>query len=119
MQRLADRPFLLDALAAAIPAPRTFADYVDDLEAGYAAGAPAHTEPATPLAVRWRGDFDAISSLARINAEVVRRLGDGFTVDIAADDRPARPPPRRARPPSRCATSGRRGSTTRASAGWC
>ena len=104
-QRLADRPFLLDALAAAIPAPRTFADYVDDLEAGYAAGAAAHTEPQTPLAVRWRGDFDAISSLARINAEVVRRLGDGFTVDIAADDRPAsttaapRPRRRRGAPP--------------------
>ena len=96
MQRLVDRPFLLDAMAAAIDAPRTFADYVDDLEAGYAAGAAAHTEPAAPLAVRWRGDFDAISSLARINSEVVRRLGDGFTVDIAADDRPDRTtaPPR-------------------------
>ncbi len=96
MQRLVDRPFLLDAMAAAIEAPRTFADYVDDLEAGYAAGAAAHTEPATPLAVRWRGDFDAISSLARINSEVVRRLGDGFTVDIAADDRDPRTtaPPR-------------------------
>ncbi len=96
MQRLVDRPFLLAVMAAAIGAPRTFADYVDDLEAGYTAGAAAHTEPTTPLAVRWRGDFDAISSLARINSEVVRRLGDGFTVDIAADDRPARTtaPPR-------------------------
>ena len=100
MQRLVDRPFLLDAMAAAIAAPRTFADYVDDLEAGYAAGAAAHTEPATPLAVRWRGDFDAISSLARINSEVVRRLGDGFTVDIAADDR--------ARADHRAAATGRR-----------
>jgi glycosyltransferase involved in cell wall biosynthesis len=96
IQRLADRPYLVDAMGAAIPAPRTFADYVDDLEEAYAAGAAPHVEPPTPLAVRWRGDFDAISSLARINGEVVRRLGDGFVVDVAADDRPARTsaPPR-------------------------
>src|SRR4051794_12434050 len=96
IQRLADRPFLVDALAAAIGAPRTFADYVDDLEAAYASGSAPQHVPDTPLAVRWRGDFDAVSSLARINAAMVRRLGDGFVIDVAADDRPPRAsaPPR-------------------------
>src|SRR5262249_57268987 len=91
-----DCRYVREPRTAAIREPRAFADYVDALEAAYRSGAAPPVEPATPLAVRWRGDFDAISSLARINAEVVRRLGDGFVVDVAADDRPPRTsaPPR-------------------------
>ena len=82
IQRLADRPYLVDAMAAAIGAPRTFADYVDDLEAAYAAGAAPHIEPRDAargaLAGRLRRDLEPGPDQRRGRA---RRLGDGFTVE--------------------------------------
>ena len=73
LDRLADEPGLLDGCSRGIGAPRRSPHYVDDLErATPAARAPPTPSPRRRVAVRWRGDFDAISSLATINREVVR-----------------------------------------------
>ena len=101
-------------------APRTFADYVDDLEAAYAAGAAPHVEPRDAarraLAGRLRRDLEPGPDQRR-GACGGSATGSPWTSPPTTVRRaPAR---RRGRPPSRCGTSGRRCSTTPASAGWC
>ena len=86
------------ACGAAIAAPRTFAEYVDDARGRLRGRRPrARTRSrATPLAVRWVGDHDAhLEPGATINAEVVaparrrRRPWTSRARRPAADDRAA------------------------------
>lgn len=75
LDRLASENGLLEHLQANILEPRTFAAYIDELEAYYRgeheAGQP--WEPSSPL-VRWQGDHGLTTSLSIINDEITRRL---------------------------------------------
>ena len=75
LDRLAGEPGLLERLQGAVEAPRTFAAYVDELEAYYAGERPgrATTDPGT-AAVRWKGDHGLPTSLSIINDRVTERL---------------------------------------------
>jgi glycosyltransferase involved in cell wall biosynthesis len=77
LDRLASEPGLLERLQSAIEPPRSFSDYVDDLEAYYAGERPGRvTKPpdVNDLEVRWQGDHDLPTSLSIINRRVVNNL---------------------------------------------
>jgi glycosyltransferase involved in cell wall biosynthesis len=77
LDRLAQEPGLLERLQAGIAAPRTFAAYVDELEAYYDGARPSHdaTAPrADELTIRWQGDHGLPTSLSIINDRVSARL---------------------------------------------
>jgi len=82
LDRLALEPGLLERLQAAIPPPRPFAAYVDQLEAYYAGDRPGRVDDppdaaAAPLAepaTRWQGDHGLSTSLSIINDRVTERL---------------------------------------------
>jgi glycosyltransferase involved in cell wall biosynthesis len=75
LDRVALEPGLLERLQAAIPPPRAFAAYVDELEAYYAGERPGRADGAeSPIAVRWQGDHGRPTSLSIINDHVVERL---------------------------------------------
>jgi glycosyltransferase involved in cell wall biosynthesis len=78
LDRLALEDGLLERLQSAIEPPRTFASYVDELEAYYAGERPSaiaggRTPAAT--AVRWQGDHGLATSLSIINDRIAARLG--------------------------------------------
>ena len=115
MQRLVDRPFLLDAMAAG--------------DRGTARRSPTTSttsRPATPRAPprtpsrrrRWRCAGAATSTPSRASRASTPRSCAGSATASRSTSRPTTgrpaPPRRRVRPPSRCATSGRRRSTIRA-----
>jgi glycosyltransferase involved in cell wall biosynthesis len=77
LDRLAEEPGLLERLQSGIRPPRSFSDYVDELEAYYRGDRPgrvAEPVPASELAVRWQGDHGLSTSLSIINARVTERL---------------------------------------------
>ncbi len=86
---------LLERLQAGIRAPRSFSEYVDELEAYYAGerpGALRGVPPASDLAVRWQGDHGLSSSLSIVNDRVIERL-PGPVQRIARTDGAALDPP--------------------------
>jgi glycosyltransferase involved in cell wall biosynthesis len=77
LDRLALEPGLLEQLQAGISAPRSFAAYVDELEAYYGGARPSRVEAdpvAEDVAVRWQGDHGLPTSLSIINDRVSERL---------------------------------------------
>jgi glycosyltransferase involved in cell wall biosynthesis len=84
LDRLAQEPGLLAQLQAGIDAPRAFSDYIDALEAYYAAGAQAGMLAEDPIAananrrpttaVRWQGTHGLPTSLSIINDRIGERL---------------------------------------------
>jgi len=76
MDRLASEAGLLETLQSQIQAPRGFGNWVDELERYYAGERPGRVLGAGPTrtAVRWVGDQDRSTSLARINREVCAQL---------------------------------------------
>jgi glycosyltransferase involved in cell wall biosynthesis len=77
LDRLASEAGLLERLQSGIEPPRSFASYIDALEAYYKGERPgrvaAPTEPAAP-AVRWQGDHGLALSLSIVNREITERL---------------------------------------------
>jgi glycosyltransferase involved in cell wall biosynthesis len=77
LDRLAGESGLLERLQSDIQAPRAFSDYIDDLEAYYAAARPGRDAPSRislAPAVRWQGDHGRPTSLSIINDRVSERL---------------------------------------------
>src|SRR5262249_3133206 len=71
LARLATEEGLLERLQAGIEPPRTFGEYVDELERYYAGERPTQERPQQrPVTVAWRGDQLRKTSLAGINREV-------------------------------------------------
>jgi glycosyltransferase involved in cell wall biosynthesis len=77
LDRLASDQGLLERLQSEIAPPRSFSEYIDELEAYYAGARPGHMsddgERPAP-AVRWQGDHGVELSLSIVNREVTRRL---------------------------------------------
>jgi glycosyltransferase involved in cell wall biosynthesis len=77
LDRLASEPGLLEHLQSGIEPPRSFAHYIDDLEAYYNGERPGLVDQdagtAAP-AVRWQGDHGLALSLSIVNREVTARL---------------------------------------------
>jgi glycosyltransferase involved in cell wall biosynthesis len=89
LARLEGEPGLLEQLQGAIAPPRTFASYVDVLEAYYRGERPGHTAPAeSEPAVRWQGDHGLALSLAIVNDQVTKRL-PGRVQRVSRDGAPA------------------------------
>src|SRR3954447_3988085 len=83
LDRIASEEGLLERLQAAIEEPRSFAAYVDELEAYYAGRRPSRERPAAqPLAISWRGDQLRKTSLATINRSVCDRLRGDAGIDL-------------------------------------
>ena len=76
MDRLASEAGLLETLQSQIEAPRGFGNWIDELERYYAGERPGRVVGAGPTrtAVRWVGDQNRGTSLARINREVCTQL---------------------------------------------
>ncbi len=102
LDRLASEPGLLERLQGAIAAPRTFASYVDELEAYYAGERPDRVSAPRPpdsVGVRWQGDHGLPTSLSIINTQVSERLTGAGPAHQGRrrPPRPASPAPRRRR----------------------
>ena len=77
LDRLALEPGLLEQLQAGISEPRSFAAYIDELEAYYSGARPSRVDrspSAEEVAVRWQGDHGLPTSLSIINDHVSSRL---------------------------------------------
>jgi glycosyltransferase involved in cell wall biosynthesis len=76
LDRLAAEPGLLERLQANIEPPRSFASYIDQLEAYYAGERPGRPQPGEQLepSVLWQGDQSLALSLSVINREISSRL---------------------------------------------
>jgi len=89
LDRLAEEPGLLERLQAGIAPPRSFSQYIDELEAYYAGARPAQAKPTGgPPAVRWVGDHGQSVSLSIVNAQVSGRL-PGPVARVQLDGSPA------------------------------
>ncbi len=79
LERLAGERGLLERLQGGIAAPRSFGDYVDELEAYYRGERPGRCEEgegarSAELALRWQGDHGLATSLSIVNSRVSERL---------------------------------------------
>jgi glycosyltransferase involved in cell wall biosynthesis len=84
LERLANEPGLLERLQQGIERPRTFASYIDELEAYYRGERPGQLgdelDPRSPQTgepeptVRWQGDHGLALSLSIVNRQVSDRL---------------------------------------------
>ncbi len=76
LDRLADEPGLLERLQQGIEPPRSFSQYIDELEAYYAGERPSRIDDddRQPPAVRWVGEHGQAVSLSIINGQVGSRL---------------------------------------------
>ncbi len=77
LDRLANEPGLLERLQQNISPPRSFSEFVDELEAYYDGERQvprAMANEAAPVSVRWKGDHGLPTSLSIINDEVTKRL---------------------------------------------
>ena len=77
LDRLASEPRLLERLQQGISPPRSFAEYVDELESYYNGDRPGRvtdSPEAEELAVRWQGDHGIPTSLSIINDRIAERL---------------------------------------------
>jgi glycosyltransferase involved in cell wall biosynthesis len=97
LNRLAGEPGLLERLQAGIHEPRSFAAYIDELEAYYAGKRPGRDRPSRgALSLSWRGDQRPKTSLATINRNVCARLAADPGIALqrrGRDGRPMDPPP--------------------------
>ena len=94
LDRVASESGLLERLQSQIRAPRSFSDYVDELEAYYAGERPGRVTqppPTEDLAVRWQGDHGLATSLSIVNARVVERLA-ARVQRVRSDGRALDPP---------------------------
>ena len=95
LDRLASEPGLLEQLQRGISEPRTFAAYVDELEAYYDGARPSRVEGsphADEIAVRWQGDHGLPTSLSIINDRVSARLS-GSVQRVNRDETETSSPP--------------------------
>jgi glycosyltransferase involved in cell wall biosynthesis len=90
LDRLAEEPGLLECLQGGVAPPRSFSQYIDELEAYYAGERPsrASTDEPAPPAVRWVGEHGHAVSLSIINGQVGSRL-PGPVQRVQRDGSPA------------------------------
>jgi glycosyltransferase involved in cell wall biosynthesis len=91
LDRLAGEPGLLERLQGEIAPPRTFEDYVDELEAYYRGERPGRVsdeDASAGRAVRWQGDHGLALSLSIVNREITQRLS-GPVQRVGRDGAPA------------------------------